>query len=258
MAMTATLAPALFAVAAWWFGTAAILLLDRAPRHTHRWSFALATALLPLAYAGLWDTRDDTRAAGAYWGFGLALAVWAWQELAFLLGYVTGPRRTPCPPGAQGLARVRLAVQTILYHELVLVLLGTGIWAATQSGTNAAALWTWCALWLMRLSAKLNLFLGVRNLGASMLPEHLRYLGSYFRVRPMNGLFPLSALGAAALAAWVWSGGLGMPGGAAHAEAEAALIGTLLLLALLEHAFMVLPWGPEAMWTRALRPDTDR
>ena len=33
----------------------------------------------------------------------------------------------------------------------------------------------------MRQSAKLNLFLGVRNLGVEFLPQHLRYLQSFFR-----------------------------------------------------------------------------
>ncbi len=35
----------------------------------------------------------------------------------------------------------------------------------------------------MNLSARLNLFLGVRNLHAEFLPEHLRYLGSFFAGR---------------------------------------------------------------------------
>ena len=44
----------------------------------------------------------------------------------------------------------------------------------------------------MRESAKLNLFLGVRNLSEEFLPAHLAYLQSYFRRRSMNMLFPFS------------------------------------------------------------------
>lgn len=254
--MGEALAAALFAVAAWWLGTAAILLLGRLPRSTYRWSFGAASALLAAALIGLAAARHDTGAAGAYWGFGLALLVWAWQEMAFLMGYVTGPRRAPCPPGASGATRLRCAVQAILYHELVLLSLGAAIALALRDGANPVGLWTYAVLWLMRLSAKLNLFLGVRNPGAGMLPEHLRYLGSYFRQRGMNALYPVSILGTAALAAWAWSGAVEAGGGAAE-PAAAALLGTLLLLALLEHAMMMLPWAPQALFAvrDARRPE---
>ncbi len=36
-------------------------------------------------------------------------------------------------------------------------------------------------LWAMRQSAKLNLFLGVRNLSDELLPPHLRYLADVLR-----------------------------------------------------------------------------
>jgi putative photosynthetic complex assembly protein 2 len=63
-----------------------------------------ATVLLGVAFIGLAATRDDTRITGAYIAFTCTVLVWAWQEIAFLLGYVTGPRRTPCPAGRQRLA----------------------------------------------------------------------------------------------------------------------------------------------------------
>ena len=44
----------------------------------------------------------------------------------------------------------------------------------------------------MHASAKLNLFFGVPNLGAEMLPRHLAYLESFMARRPMNMFFPLS------------------------------------------------------------------
>ena len=60
-------------------------------------------------------------------------------------------------------------------------------------------MWTYLVLWGMRQSAKLNLFLGVRNLGVEFLPQHLRYLQSFFRRRAMNALFPLSIVAATLL-----------------------------------------------------------
>ena len=38
----------------------------------------------------------------------------------------------------------------------------------------------------------MNLYFGMPNLGEEMLPEHLRYLISYMRRKPMNLLFPFS------------------------------------------------------------------
>ena len=52
--------------------------------------------------------RRQASVAGAYCAFTCALLVWGWQEIAFLLGCVTGPRRSACPHGATGWRRTRL------------------------------------------------------------------------------------------------------------------------------------------------------
>ena len=59
-----------------------------------------ATALLVLALYGLAASSDDTSVAGAYCAFTCGLLVWGWHEISFLMGFVTGPRRRPCPPAA--------------------------------------------------------------------------------------------------------------------------------------------------------------
>ena len=245
--MSGVFAPVLFTLLFWWVGTAVILVLDRLPRHTFRWSFGGASVMLVGVLAGLASTRNDTSESGAYWAFSFAMGVWAWQEMAFLMGFITGPRREACPAGARGWQRLGYALGVILHHEFALLLLGVAIAGLTWQGSNHVGLWTFAVLWLMRLSAKLNVYLGVRNLGESFLPEHLRYLGSYFRKRPMNALFPVSIIGASWLAAWVWGGGLDAGGGAFEAAAS-ALIGSLIVLAVLEHALMVLPLTPETLW----------
>jgi putative photosynthetic complex assembly protein 2 len=43
---------------------------------------------------------------------------------------------------------------------------------------NQVGTGTFAVLWVMRISAKLNLFLGVRNLSEELLPPHLAYLGA--------------------------------------------------------------------------------
>lgn len=246
------LAPVLYTLLAWWFSTGLILYLDGLPRHTFAWTFNATTALLGAALWALVHTRNDMSAAGAYCAFTCALLVWAWQEVAFLLGYVTGPRRSACPLGARGWRRTGFAIQAVLYHELALLLLAVAVLACVGNGSNRVGVWTFMVLWAMRQSAKLNVFLGVRNLGESFLPEHLAYLKSYFQRRPMNVLFPFSVTLAtgAAVAAWVrWADA---PAGSPEATGL-ALVGTLLALGALEHWLLVLPLPTEALWRWGLR-----
>jgi putative photosynthetic complex assembly protein 2 len=250
--MTEWLLPIVAAVFAWWFGTGAIMYLNGLPRRTHRWSMAGATVLLVLSLAGLAATRDDVTVSGAYLAFASAMGVWAWQEVAFLLGYVTGPRRSPCPAGATGWSRAGHAFQTLLHHELALLLLGLAVAALTWGGENPAGLLTFAILWVMRQSAKLNVFLGVRNLNEEFLPAHLRYIETYFRRAPMNGLFPVSVLASTWVAVLMWQAATA--GALTPGEAAAlALPATVLSLAILEHWFMVLPLPSQVLWNWGLR-----
>jgi putative photosynthetic complex assembly protein 2 len=211
-----------------------------------------ATAILGAALYGLVATRDDTGVGGAYLAFTCAVAVWGWQEIGFLLGYVTGPRRDPCPAGAVGWRRVYYAMQTILHHEMATAGLAVALVVCVGSGANRTGVWAYLVLWTMRQSAKLNLFLGVRNLGEKLLPDHLRYFETYFARKSMNALFPLSLTASAAVAFVTWQQALAAEPGSG-AAAGYALVGTLLALAIVEHLFMVLPLPSDALWRSWLR-----
>jgi len=250
--MLPQVAPIAYVLFAWWFSTGVILYLVGLPRATHKWTMAATTLLLAAALAAIARSASDAGHAAAYVGFTGALAVWAWQEVAFLLGYVTGPRRQPCPAQARGWQRAGLAFQTVLHHEIALLLLGATLFALTWHQPNRGALATFAILWCMRQSAKLNFFLGVRNLNDHFLPAHLAYLHSYFRRRRMNGLFPLSVVVAtvATVAAWEWAFAADLT---AAREAAALLAATLLSLGVLEHWFMVIPLTSHALWNWGLR-----
>jgi putative photosynthetic complex assembly protein 2 len=241
-----------YTVLAWWASTGAILWLNGLPRATHKWQMAFATVMLGVALGGVAASADDTRVTGAYLAFTSALGLWAWQELGFLLGYVTGPRRTACPAGATGWLRVRHAVMAILWHELALLVLFAAVIVLTWHRPNVVALWIFASLWLMRLSAKLNVFLGVRNLNESFLPAHLVYLASYFRKRPGNALFPVAVLAGTGLATMAWQAAL-LPGATAFEATAASLVAAILSLAVIEHWFMVLPLPSERLWRWGLR-----
>ena len=250
--MTQHLMPVVYTLFAWWFSTGVILYLVGMPRWTFKWTMMSSTVVLLLALAGLVATRNDTRITGAYLAFSCALLVWAWQEVAFLLGYVTGSMRSPCPPGARGWRRASLAFQAVLHHELGLLVLGAAVLAATWGGSNLTGLWTFAVLWIMRQSAKVNLFLGVRNLYESFLPAHLKYLHTYFARRAMNLLFPVSVAVSSAAAWFLWQRAFATNISAFEATSM-TFVGILLTLAVLEHWFLVLPLPSEALWNWGLR-----
>jgi putative photosynthetic complex assembly protein 2 len=245
--MVEHLLPAFFAMLLWWGGTGVILVLDGLRRETFRWTLLGATLLLATGLLGLSVSAADPTPLGAYTAFTCAILVWAWIEVTFLTGVLTGPRRTPCPPGARGWLRFRAAVAAILWHELAILAGAILVVALTAGGPNRIGLWTFMMLAAMRLSAKLNIFLGVRNLGEALLPDHLRYIESYFARRPMNALFPFSVLAGVGLCV-VLVAAAAAPDASAGTAAGFTLLASLAVFGVLEHAFMILPFPPEAMW----------
>jgi putative photosynthetic complex assembly protein 2 len=234
----------------WWFSTGAILCAvrhaDRGAPAAHGRNVLFGLPLLIAGAAGLgWSlTRGDV--AGAYAGFLSSIAVWGWIELAFLSGVVTGPSRLTCPPGTAGWERLKRAWDTVAWHELSLVAALLLIAQASAGAVNTVAFWTFAVLFAARISAKLNIFLGVPRVNVEFLPAPLAHLPSHFRQRRLNWLFPLSVSALSLTAAW-WLQRLG----AATTPAEAvgfAILATLTALALLEHWLMVLPLPDAKLW----------
>lgn len=240
-------AAALFTVLVWWFSTGVILYLNGMPPRSFKWTMAVSTVVLVFGLWGISAASQHAEPWAAYCAFSCAVLVWAWQEIGFLLGYVTGVRKQACPAGSVGLAKWRYALQAVSHHELALVVLFAAVWWVSHDGPNQVGLWTYVILWAMRQSAKLNIFLGVRNLNESFLPAHLKYLQSYFTRRPMNALLPVSLLFSIALAVPLWSAVFHSAAGSFDAIGL-TLLATLLSLAILEHFFLVLPLPFETLW----------
>jgi putative photosynthetic complex assembly protein 2 len=250
--MTETTLAVLFAVFIWWFSTGIVLLLNGMQRHAYRWSLALSSLLGLAALYALAHTARQTGAAATYCAFTSALLVWGWHELSFLTGWITGPRTTAIAPGLQGWARFVQALRAILWHELAILAVGLIIVALTWGAPNQTGTWTFLVLWAMRTSAKLNLFLGVRNLSEEFLPPHLAYLQSFFRRRAMNLLFPLCVCGASAVLAWMVLRAMN-PATLPVDALGLTLVATMLALGILEHWMLVLPVSTTAMWRWAMR-----
>ncbi|MFK7869404.1 MAG: putative photosynthetic complex assembly protein PuhE [Roseobacter sp.] len=242
--------PVLVALFAWWFSTGAILWVvkttERGGPKARQRSVWLS---LPLLFGGIlviWATKDTNASWSVYAAFFAALAVWGWIELAFLAGIITGPNTHPCPTGRPEWERFLRAWGTIAYHEMLLATACIAIFLFAWDGVNTFGMWTFGVLFFARVSAKLNLFLGVPKINIDFLPAALAHLPSHFRFRALNWLFPISITALTfAVACWLER---------VHATtAPGALTGFALLtaitaLALFEHWMMVLPIPDEKLW----------
>lgn len=247
---------ALFALLLWWCSTGIVLYLDRRPQRTYARSLLGAGLAGGLALGAIFATRDLDTVGGACIAFGAAIVVWGWHEMSFLTGRLTGPRRHACPEGCRGSRHFVHAVEAIIHHEVALFATLLLLAAITWNGANWVGTATYALLWVMRLSTKFNLYLGVRNPGVELLPPHLGYLASFFGRRRWTVLLPLSIAAAAVLVAWLARAALA----AADPFAATAfgLVAAMAALGLLEHVFLVLPWSVGRLWGWSHGPQVRR
>ena len=250
--MTHYVYPILFALFVWWFSTGAIIFLDNLPQRTFRYSIAGATILLAVSAYGLAATSGDTSLRGAYAAFAFGMTAWGWQEISFYMGYVTGPRKAACRDGCSGWAHFGHAIQTSLWHELAIIACAAGVVALTWNQPNQIGTWTFMVLWWMHQSAKLNVFLGVRNLNEEFLPEHLGFLKGFLTKKPMNLLFPVSVTVSTVICVRLVQAA-SAPGASAFAASGFTFLATMMALAILEHWFLVLPLPAAKLWHWGLR-----
>jgi putative photosynthetic complex assembly protein 2 len=245
----------LFALFVWWFSTGAILWVVSRAERGGRDAFVNAVILglpaLAVGCAGVHATLDDPSVAGVYAAFLSAILIWGWFELAFLAGVITGPYDRPCPPGVEGWPRFLRAWGAIAYSEMALILATATIVVVAHGAANTTGMWTFVVLFAARVTAKLNVYLGVPNINDGFLPSPVRHLSTHFRKAPMNAFFPWSVtLLTFAVACWIERVVDAPPG--SGAAVGFALLAALTALALFEHWMMVLPLPDAALWTWAL------
>ena len=243
-----------FAIFIWWFSTGAVFLLARRSEN-HEWHVAFgATAAALLALVGLYVSARMDTVAGAYIAFGSALTIWAWHEVMFLLGFIAGPRRLSATKGVAGAERFREAFATVRDHELAIAATAVLVVVLTTGATNTVGLWTFVLLWVMRVSAKLSIYLGARHSLSEMMPTRQKYLTTYFRTDRTTPFLPVMIV--LALAVFVWLCTLGTAA-VAPQSVGIALIATLLGLAIIEHIFLLLPLPDSILWLWAAPKQTD-
>jgi len=244
--MHAYVFPALFALFVWWFSTGAIIFLDNLPRATFKWSMVGASFVFFVCLVGISHTAHQTSVTAAYEAFFFGLFAWGWQEISFYMGYVTGPRDEPCKEGCSGWGHFVHAVQTSLWHELAIIFSAGIVVYLTWGLPNQVGMWTFMVLWWMHQSAKLNVFFGVRNLNEEFLPEHLTFLKSFLKSKPMNLFFPVSITISMVITTMLFEHAAAAQ--SVFARSADTFLATLMALAILEHWFLVIPLPTGKLW----------
>ena len=234
------------AVLLWWLMTGLALMSVHQSNALRQPIFLLATILAAAALWGVEANAAQHTIMATVIGFAMGLLIWAWLELSYLMGYITGPVKRPARDGITWPERFYNALGTTIYHEVLVVgvvgvvcVLGAGLPNPTIQNTLAV-------LWLMRWSTKLNLFFGVRHFNSEWLPENMRYITSYLRPGK-NSWFILFSTTIAAYCTYL----LFFYGQIAPEQPTALslfLIAWLAVLAVLEHCFLMVPMGETALW----------
>jgi putative photosynthetic complex assembly protein 2 len=235
-----------YALLLWWLSTALIFLLVLRGRRFRPVSLVVGALLVPASLYGLARSSADPSVFGAYMAFTCAVGLWGAQEIGFLTGAITGPRPVRCPPHLPLVERGRHAIGAILYHELAIVVSGLLLLIVTRGAPNQIGAGTFLILWIMRLCAKLNLFLGVPVVTDAMMPPELDHLRSYFRRSGVTLFFKTSMTIAVAATAALAAAAFHAPG--VDGEVGYCLMAALLGLAVIEHLFMLAPLPLDALW----------
>lgn len=249
----AFLLPVLYTIFLWWFTTGVIIAVyDQSPRII-RICFVGATVVLLGALGGVYLTREMAHMSGVYLAFTCGVLLWGWQTASYYLGFVTGPKRQQdaLQQDQNLLTRFWLALQSSLYHELLVAGFALLLAGLTWSYPNRWALWIFLALWGMHSSAKLNVFFGVRNFRIDFLPRHLHYLDALLEKRPYNLLFLISITAAPSVALVLLYRAVA-PGTPPEQTTGLLLVMTMIILGILEHLLLVLPI-PTTLWGWGMR-----
>ena len=205
-----------------------------------------AMPVLALGLAAIHQSLGEQSISSVYTGFLGALTLWGWIELSFLAGVITGPVKSMCPDGLSPVDRFSRAFGTVAFHELALTIGLFGLVIVSQGAANRMALATYLVLYLARILAKLNLFMGVPRINIEFLPDRLAHLRTYFRLAPPTLMFAIAITVLTALLAIcaqrLWTAG------SDFTATGYALLTALAALALLEHWLMVVPLPDAKLW----------
>lgn len=226
-------------IAIWWASTAILIFFNFIPG-ARPFVFLLSLAAAAVSVRWLLRNKHDQTIRGAYLAFTAGLLLWAFVESSFYTGYIVGINPGVTDPMPPSWASFLLAVQTSLFHELLVLALGVGAIYVMRDATNRFGLYIFLLFGFFHQSAKLNVFFGVANTGSHFLPETVEGLKPFMHTQPMNYLFPFSVT-INTLVAWhLVRRGL-IRDELSWKRVGYVLVGTMAALAAAEHWFLVLP-----------------
>jgi putative photosynthetic complex assembly protein 2 len=250
--MASYMVPPVYAAFIWWFSTGTVLLLVGCAGRFVPLRITIAVFLVAASLCGLAYSAGEASIGGAYIAFTSTILLWGAQEIVFLSGWVTGPRPMPCPGGMMGWKRLGPAIAAILYHELTLLACAAVIVTLTWGNANQVALWTFAALWVLRQSAKINLFLGVPVTNDELMPQPVQFLKTFFIRKPVGAFFPMSVtLATAVLVILIQR--IVEVAATPFDVVGLTLVSTLFALGVVEHWFMLLPLPAITLWGWGMR-----
>jgi putative photosynthetic complex assembly protein 2 len=245
----------LFTVFLWWFSTGLIMAVYGRSPVVIRGCYVASSVMMLAALVGLVMTRSLQQPLDVYVALMCGIVIWGWQVSGYYLGFVTGPESSR---GALDddkerslLERFRLALYFGIYHELLVLGLGVVIALLTWSHANKWGLWMYLALWLMHTSAKVNVFLGVRNFRIELLPQEMHHLDGLLSERNMNAMVPFSIILVSSIGVLMLFNGISPDTEPIHRIGFIS-IATMMGLGLLEHWLLILPL-PATLWGWGIR-----
>ncbi|MEO0463490.1 MAG: putative photosynthetic complex assembly protein PuhE [Pseudomonadota bacterium] len=244
--------PFIVTVLIWFTATGLVAWADNRDRATFPRSLAVGGIGGIAGLGVILFASQSTSVLAVYAAFVGALMVWGWHEIGFLTGAAAGPRRQPASQGVRGAQRFAEASLTVIHHEIALALTALLLISLSWNLPNQIGATVFVMLFALRLSAKINMFIGVPNSTAEMLPPHLAYLKTYFGRNRMTALLAVSIVAITLIALWFASLAMAAPLGSAE-MVGASLLTTLCLLGALEHVFLALPFRDGMLWGWAFR-----
>ncbi len=219
----------------WWLVTGVIVALQR-NEWTKLAAWIISTGVALWAAYEIHAQRAVRTAPSARRTFLAATAVWMWINVGLYGGWIVGPGGAASVAGEPTIVRAAEAIMSLLWHELLCVLLLAATWLLVRRSPNRLAFAALATYWAVLQVAKLNIFFGVANPGARFLPPHLQFLLSYYGPPENTGWLPVSVFSAVGVALLFWWHGWQAKD--AFLRQSRALLAMLIALAALEYMLL--------------------
>ena len=238
----------------WWLFTGLALISAHQRPPIKNLLFGLSTIVAIGCIASVPYISADPSLVAVLFGFLFALLIWAWLELMFLMGIVTGPNKSLATQGRGVGQKFKRALATMIYHEVVVIsVIGLTFFLGGEQPTNPIIFYVLLVLWIMRCSTKLNLFFGVRHFNHGWLPKSHKHVASYVSVGKNSALMTPSSSLAAIFAALLFSRAFATDD--TSVALSLFLLAWVAALAAVEHVFLMYRVGEEALWRWAVKSE---